>query len=147
MKFLLLILTSHLSIHLFFNFKEQSNSSHNGEQSNHNKKIMTSSHNHISISNAKSTTSQVDFFQSHLRFESPLRSNDPYFQTKMSMLSLVFEGKEQKPWPHFEKPMLENIDLSSMLVVVDGKFQHIRCSPKILIFRQRVGWDVADGCL
>ncbi|KAL2465331.1 CASP-like protein [Abeliophyllum distichum] len=125
----------------------------NPDPSNHNKKILRrSSNSHISISDNESTTSQVDSFHSPLRSESPLRSDDPCFQTEsvnfsnknnksseavdkyysavpsprnpnLKAVSPVSGDKERKPWPHSEKPTSENLDLSSMPVVAGGKGQ------------------------
>ncbi|KAK4479318.1 hypothetical protein RD792_014829 [Penstemon davidsonii] len=69
------------------------------------------------MSDTESTTSQVDSFYSPLRFDSPLRSDEPYFQPENNKSSKSLPaagggGKGWRPWPHSEKPNSDNRDLS-----------------------------------
>ncbi|KAG8378918.1 hypothetical protein BUALT_Bualt07G0034600 [Buddleja alternifolia] len=103
----------------------------NADNSNHKSKrtLRRNSNSHISMSDTESTTSQADSWHSPLRYESPLRSDDPYFQheNNKSLVSVdkyyspvpspgksnfpasstAAGGKGWRPWPHSEKPTSE----------------------------------------
>ncbi|XP_022870657.1 CASP-like protein 4A3, partial [Olea europaea var. sylvestris] len=97
----------------------------NTDPSNHNKTIMTSSSSHISISDTESTTSQVDSFHSPLRSESPLRSDDPYFQTENVNVNVNFISKNNNTSEAMDKyyavPSPRNLNLMAVSPVSVGK--------------------------
>lgn len=115
----------------------------NQDSSNHNRRTLRrNSNSHISMSDTESTASQVDSWHSPLRFESPLRSDDPCFlpendtlgnkntkslvpadrcyspvpspgKSNITATSPLAGAKGWRPWPHSEKPNSGNGDIPS----------------------------------
>lgn len=113
----------------------------NQDSSNHNRRTLRrNSNSHISMSDTESTASQVDSWHSPLRFESPLRSDDPCFlpendslgnknskslvpadrcyspvpspgKSNVTATSPLAGAKGRRPWPHSEKPTSGNGDI------------------------------------
>ncbi|KAH6798971.1 hypothetical protein C2S51_035455 [Perilla frutescens var. frutescens] len=114
----------------------------NQDSSNHNRRTLRrNSNSHISMSDSESTASQVDSFHSPLRYDSPLRSDDPCFlpendslgnkntkslvpseryyspvpspgKSNFTATSPVAVAKGLRKWPHSEKPTSANGDVS-----------------------------------